>query len=185
MKSHGPALGGKARWKEISLRPGVRPSSDRGGFSERISSVRPGIVIALAMIGAGVAFGFVGLRLLDSGEIPWLWSASGGGCAFVAAIGFVSSKCVRCGASNYVVSDFFTTETIAFNDVCMVVEAPGPFWDSVRIHLCRPSRFGWAVSYIPASSATKSCSLFASWRAHESFKSRNELPMNDGNSWRV
>jgi hypothetical protein len=175
MNSRGLVVIGSARSQEIALRPGANSSFDHGGFSERISSLRPRIVKVLAAVGAAVALGFAGLQLLSSDQIPWLWSALGGTCAFVGLTGFVSSKCVRCGASHYVVSDLFTSETIPFNDVCLVVEAPGFLWQLVRIHLRRPSRFGWAVSYVPARSATKSCSVFVSWRTCESTKSRTEL----------
>jgi hypothetical protein len=164
MNSQELVVSGSARSQEIALRPGARPSSDRSGFSERIASVRPRIVIMLTVVGAAIALGFAGLGLLDSGEIPWLWSALGGGCAFVAVIGFMSSKCVRCGANHYVVSDLFTSEAIPFNDVCMVVEAPGfflgfsshPFAPFVALRL--------AISYIQmgrpirvATAAGKDC----------------------------
>jgi hypothetical protein len=31
----------------------------------------------------------------------------------------------------------------------LVVNAGGVFWDKVRIHFNRPTRFGWSISFVP------------------------------------
>jgi len=142
--------------------------SDRNVFSERISSLSPHLVVLTVAVGAGIAVGVGIWRLLSSGEIPWALFALGIAHALVAMAGFATWKHVRCGEDHYIVSDIFKSETISFNDVCMVVEARGFLWNTARIHLCRPSRFGWGISFVPTCWAGMSGSLVAAWRTRRS-----------------
>jgi hypothetical protein len=142
--------------------------SDRKFLSERISSLRPHLAVLAVAVGAWIAFGAGVWRLLSSGEIPWALFGLGTAHALVALAGFVTWKHVRCGDDHYIVSDLFKSETISFSDVCMVVEARGFLWNTVRIHLCRPSRFGWGISFVPTCWAGMSGSLVAAWRTRRS-----------------
>jgi len=103
----------------------------------------------LAALGAGVTAPAVVWRVLSVGQIPWALLALGLALAGVSLTAAQMWKRVQLGKRHYVVSNFFKSEAIAFHDVCMVVEAPGVFWKTVRIHLRRPSRFGWEVAFVP------------------------------------
>ena len=72
----------------------------------------------------------------------------------VASVAFgliaLTCKVVHRRGPEYQVSSAFFSERIAAHDICMVVTKPGPLWTSIRIHLRRPIRFGWVVSFVPA-----------------------------------
>lgn len=44
-------------------------------------------------------------------------------------------------------------EIVTVDDVCMIVTKAGPSWKRLRIHLGRPARFGWALSFVSIEDA--------------------------------
>ena len=60
-------------------------------------------------------------------------------------------KVVYRRGNEYRVSTLFYTELVTVDDVCMTVKNPGPLWTRIRIHLRRPARFGWMITYVPAN----------------------------------
>jgi hypothetical protein len=131
---------------------------------QRISSLRPHIVVFLAVLASAVALSSALRQAISSGHMPWAMLALGAAHGVVALAGFMAWKRVRRGARHYVVSDLFKSEAISFDDVFRVTEARGFLWKTVRIHLRRPSRFGWDVSFVPARSAGMSSPLVSAWR---------------------
>lgn len=79
--------------------------------------------------------------------------------AIVALAGSLAWKRVHRSKRHYLVADFFNSETIAFDDVCMVVEASGVLWKTVNIHMRRPTRFGWEVAFVPKRPARRTPSM--------------------------
>lgn len=135
---------GSARWPSGRAFP-----LGRGKARQRVSPATPWTVTLLAALSAGVAVPAVVWRVLSVGQIPWALLALGLALAGVSLTAALMGKRVQLGKRHYAVSNFFKSEAIAFHDVCMVVEAPGVFWKTVRIHLRRPSRFGWEVTFVP------------------------------------
>ena len=71
------------------------------------------------------------------------------------AFGLIALTCkvVHSRGGEYRISTAFFSETIGARDICMVVTKPGPLWTSIRIHLRRPIRLGWVVSFVPTHHA--------------------------------
>lgn len=72
------------------------------------------------------------------------------GCSLVA-FGLIAlqAKVVYRRHDEYRVATLFHLETVTLEDICMTVKNPRPFWTILRIHLNRPTRFGWAISFVP------------------------------------
>ena len=60
-------------------------------------------------------------------------------------------KVVYRRGNEYRVSTLFYSEIVTVDDVCMTVRNPGPIWTRLRIHLRRPARFGWMISFVPSN----------------------------------
>jgi hypothetical protein len=71
---------------------------------------------------------------------------------FAVGIGLIALTCkvVQKRGNEYRVSTLFYNEVVTVDDVCMTVTKPGPFWTRLRIHLRRPARFGWMISFVSA-----------------------------------
>lgn len=149
------------------LQPLPVSKADNPDAVKRISTPGPHIVVLLAVLGSAVAFSSALQQMAASGDIPWAMLALGSAHAIAALAGFMAWKCVRYGNRHYVVSDFFKSETISFDDVCMVVNSHGFLWNTARIHLRRPSRFGWTVSFVPVHAVRESRPLFSAKRTQK------------------
>ena len=70
----------------------------------------------------------------------------------IVAIGLIALNCkvIHRRGGEYRVSTLFYSETVRSDDVCMTVKNPGPLWTRLRIHLTKPARFGWMISFVPA-----------------------------------
>lgn len=113
---------------------------------KRISSCKP--YLAGNLLIAAIALGALVLWRKESDFLPLM-----GGCVVVAAgLLALTFKVVHQCGDIYRVTTLFYVETISRDDVCLMVTRPGPFWTYLRIHLRRPARFGWAVSFVPVSS---------------------------------
>jgi hypothetical protein len=71
------------------------------------------------------------------------------------ATGLIALNCkvVHKRGNEYRISTLLYSEVVTVDDVCMTVTKPGPFWPRFRIHLRRPARFGWAISFVPTREA--------------------------------
>lgn len=121
---------------------------------QRISSLRPHVLVFLVVLGAVVAFSLVLNRMISSGQIPWALLFLAAAHTMVALAGCLAWKRVRRSNGYYVMSDLFRSEAVSFDDVCMVVEEQGFIWNGVCIHFKRRTRFGWSVSYVPTRSTS-------------------------------
>lgn len=74
-----------------------------------------------------------------------------GGSAIAFGLIALNCKTVHQRGRDYRVSTLFYSELVRVDEVCMTVRNPGPLWTRCRIHLRRPARFGWMVSFVPAA----------------------------------
>lgn len=139
-------------------------ATDYAASRQRISSRRPQFVVLLAALGSVSAVSLTAQTIIVSGQMSWVMFALGIANSFVALAGFMTWKQVWRGERHYVVSSWFKAETIPFDDVCIVLEARGLIWNTVRIHFNRPTRFGWGVSFVPALSAGTPGEVVTAWR---------------------
>lgn len=137
---------------------------------QRISSRRPQFVVLLAALGSVIAIIASLQTLLVTRQMPWVMFALGIVNAFVALAALMAWKQVWGGERHYVVSSLFKSETISFDDVCMVLEARGLIWNTIRIHFNRPTRFGWGISFVPVRSVGTSCEVVTAWRTRRVIK---------------
>ena len=123
----------------------VTRSNDSGWT--RVSSFKPQIVAALVLV---IAFcsSFV-LMEAQSDLIPLI----AGGSSVAAGLIALTSKVVHRRGNDYRITTLFYSEVASVNDVCMTVTKPGPIWTKFRIHLRRPARFGWTVTFVPTDEA--------------------------------
>lgn len=170
MKTHGSML--RIKWHANILRrqPGLASAAGRPGFRQRISSRWTQWIVLLTTLGALVAISVVLKTRMFAGKMPWVWSVLGITSALAAVVPFVAWKQVWRGERHYMVSNLFKSEVISFDDVCLVVEARGLIWNTVRVHFKRPTRFGWDVNFVPARSVGTSCTLAAAWRTRRLVK---------------
>lgn len=159
MKRDRSPLMARVRWQIARLHLGPAIQIESFDSMPFISSSGPRIVIVLAALGAGVTSAAAAWQVFAAGQIPWVLFALGFAHAVVALAGSLVWKRVQCGERHYVVSDSLKSETISFDDVCMVVEAPGFLWNTVHIHLRRPSRFGWSVAFVPRRAGGRTPSM--------------------------
>ena len=121
-------------------------SGTEGGWT-RVSSFKP----QLAGVAAIAAFAASLLVLLReyAAVFPLIVGIT------LIALGLLALNCkvVRRRGKDYRISTLFYTEVVRVDDVCMTVTNPGPLWTRFRIHLRRPARFGWMVSFVPADEA--------------------------------
>lgn len=70
----------------------------------------------------------------------------------VMALGLIALTCkvVQTRGSDFRISTVFYSEVVRVEEVCMTVTHPGALWTSYRLHLRRPARFGWMVSFVAA-----------------------------------
>lgn len=157
----------------MGLQPALVIEADRVDSLQRISSRRPKFVLLLATLGTAVAIRATLRAVVSSEELPWAMLALGMANAVVALATLMTWKHVRSDDRRFVVSDLFKSETFAFDDLCMVVEARGMIWNTVRLHFNRSTRFGWDISFVPARSVGNPRSLVAAWRTRRMAKEGN------------
>ena len=153
--------------KSLRRQPDPGNVAGRTDSRQRISSRWPQWVVLLGALCALIVFSAALKTLFLSGQVPWLRFALGIVPAFVSVVAFLTWKHIWRGERHYVVSDLFKSETIPFDDVCLVVEAHGLIWNTVRVHFNRPTRFGWDVSFVPERSVGTSCALATAWRTRQ------------------
>ena len=111
----------------------------------RVSSSKPYIIalVCTAIISAPL------LTMVHArdGLLPLVLAAP------MIALGLIALnwKVVYRRGNEYRVSTLFYSEVVTVDDVCMTVRNPGPIWTRIRIHLRRPARFGWMITYVPAN----------------------------------
>lgn len=154
----------------LRLQSGCVSAADNVDSRQRISSRRTQWVVLLGALGAVIVFSAALRTLFLSGQMPWLQLALGIAPAFVSMAAFLAWKRVWRGERHYIVSNLFKSEIISLDDVCLVVEAHGLIWNTVRVHFNRPTRFGWDITFVPARSAGTSCTLAAAWRTRRLVK---------------
>lgn len=73
------------------------------------------------------------------------------------ATGLIALNCkvVHKRGNEYRISTLFYSEMVTVDDVCMTVTKTGPFWLRLRIHLRRPARFGWTISFVPINEGAR------------------------------
>jgi hypothetical protein len=154
----------------LRLRPDWVSAADNVDSRQRISSRRTQWVVLLGALAALILFSVTLRTLFLPEQMPWLQLALGIVSAFVSMSAFLAWKRVWRGEQHYIVSNLFKSETISFGDVCLVVEAHGLIWNTVRVHFNRPTRFGWDITFVPARSAGTACTLAAAWRTRRLVK---------------
>jgi hypothetical protein len=109
----------------------------------RVSSFKPQIAAVLLVAAAASVFSV----LLDDSKEAFALAAG----ALAAGTGLIALACkvVHRRGNDYRISTLFYSEVVTVDDVCMTVTKPGPFWMCFRIHLRRPARFGWMISFVP------------------------------------
>lgn len=122
---------------------------------ERISSLAPHTVAAL-LAAMGIAWLAV---TAHQAEMSWVAFAVAVGHLGASATILAAWKQVRRGKLHYFVSNVFKSETVGFEDVCAVVDSPGVCWKTTRIHFRRRTRFGWAISYVPAKETERTTAV--------------------------
>ena len=113
----------------------------------RVSSIKPQIVAVLLVITAVCS------------SIVWLGASNDlipviAGCTTIATgLIALTRKVVHRRGSDYRISTLFYSEVATVDDVCMTVTKTGPVWTRLHIHLRRPARFGWTISFLPTDEA--------------------------------
>lgn len=133
--------------------------------AQRISSLRPAILSTAAIL-LGGPLSIVAIRTLFTAPLH-------GTLLFVpAALLLVAGGALKLGlksvafdGNRYRITGLFLTEEIAPGDVCLVVEARGAFWNTIRLHFNRPTRFGYDVAFVPAGSFKNAAVLVARLRS--------------------
>jgi hypothetical protein len=111
----------------------------------RVSSSKPYIIALVCTAILSVTLLFM-VRTRDA-LLPLVPAAP------MIALGLIALnwKVVYRRGNEYRVTTLFHSEVVTVDDVCMTVKNPGPIWTRIRIHLRRPSRFGWMITYVPAN----------------------------------
>jgi hypothetical protein len=119
--------------------------SDDSGW-RRVSSFKPHLVTVLLVAVAVCA----SIALLESRNKT---SLIAGGTTVVLGLIALTSKIVHRRGNDYRISTLFYSEITTVDDVCMTVTKRGPLWIRFRIHLRRPARFGWTITFVPTDEA--------------------------------
>jgi hypothetical protein len=116
----------------------------------RVSSFKPQVVTVLLAVIAACA----SVVLLDShhNAVPLIT----GGTTVALGLIALTSKIVHRRGNDYRISTLFYSEVATVDDVCMTVTKTGPLWTRFRIHLRRPARFGWTITFVPTADALAS-----------------------------
>jgi hypothetical protein len=113
----------------------------------RVSSFKPQVVtVLLAVIAVCTS-----IFLLESqnNAVPLIT----GGTTVALGLIALTSKVVHRRGNDFRVSTLFYSEVATVDEVCMTVTKPGPIWTRFRIHLRRPTRFGWTITFVPTDEA--------------------------------
>jgi len=129
--------------------------------TERISSLAPHSA-AMALAAMGVTWlAVTSYQAIYLAKIPLAPFGMATAHLLVAGIVLTAWKHVRRGEGHYFVTNFLKSETVRFEDVCAVVNSSGVYWTTARIHFRRKTRFGWAISYVPAKGAEQGTAVSA------------------------
>ncbi len=127
---------------------GLQVAADSSEYGwTRVSSFKPQLAAALlAVIGLCSMI----VLLQDAKEMVPLVVAG-----IIVATGLIALNCkvIHKRGNEYRISSLFYSEVVTVDDVCMTVTKHGPFWPQIRIHLRRPARFGWTISFVPTEEA--------------------------------
>ena len=116
----------------------------------RVASFKPQVVTVLLAVIAVCAS--VVLLDLHHNAVPLIT----GGTTVALGLIALTSKIVHRRGNDYRVSTLFYSEVATVDDVCMTVTKTGPLWTRFRIHLRRPARFGWTITFVPTADALAS-----------------------------
>jgi hypothetical protein len=117
-------------------------TSDPPAAWMRVSSSKP-YIVCIAIISLTL---LIMVLARDS-----LWPLVLAGPTIALGLMALNWKVVYRRGNEYRVSTLFYTEVVTVDDVCMTVKNSGPIWTRIRIHLRRPTRFGWMITYVPAN----------------------------------
>lgn len=122
----------------------VLARSDDSGWT-RVSSFKPQLVTVLL---AAIAM-CASIILFELRNPPMIAAGTTVAMGLIA----LTSKVVHRRGNDYRISTLFYSEVATVDDVCMTVTKRGPLWTRFRIHLRRPVRFGWTVTFVPTNDA--------------------------------
>lgn len=126
---------------------------------QRLSSHLPRYTLLALLCGAGCVILLTILR----GDLPAIAKLLLLGIAAAqmgaAVIAFKTWKCVWKKGDTLIVSDGFKTELLSGDDIVMSVARTSLFGKRVRVHLNRPTRFGWHFQFIPLDQQTATHTL--------------------------
>lgn len=120
------------------------------GSWRRVSSFKPQLVAVLLV---AIAVWMTMSLLVSRNDLAPLVPIITGGAAVAFGVTALSSKVVHRRGNDYRISTLFYSEVATVDDVCMAVTKPGPLWTRLRIHLRRPARFGWTITFVPTDEA--------------------------------
>ncbi|ODU23765.1 MAG: hypothetical protein ABS95_03180 [Verrucomicrobia bacterium SCN 57-15] len=114
-----------------------------GSGWEKLSSCKPFFTAALFIFIAGIlVLGFYPRNSLALVSVAGIASVSIG-------VLILACKQVHRRGEEYRVGTLFHQEIIPSDDICMIVQSSLLGLPLRRIHLRKPTRFGWVVSYMP------------------------------------
>lgn len=76
-----------------------------------------------------------------------------GGASVALGLIALTTRVVHRRGDDYRVSTLFYSEVATVDEVCMTVTKKGTVWTRFRIHLRRPARFGWTITFVPTNEA--------------------------------
>lgn len=131
----------------------------------RISSLTPVIVsIGILLMGSVLSLAAI-LNAVAQPVLAALLLILAAAHLLVGVALKIRLKSVSFDGHRYRITGFFRTEEITPSEVCLVVEARGTFWNTIRLHFSRPTRFGYDIAFVPAVSRRDLSRLIAALRA--------------------
>ncbi|MGV3773243.1 MAG: hypothetical protein ACO1QB_10110 [Verrucomicrobiales bacterium] len=110
----------------------------------RVSSWKPFGILLGSLCLTTAMLGWI----LKGASSPTRWVALSGMIAFLL-LAASRVKIIYKKENEYKLATLFWSETISPHDICMIVSKRGVFWTSMRIHVTKPTRLGWVVSFVP------------------------------------
>lgn len=121
----------------------AQATGDPGFGWTRVSSPKP-YLFGLLLTGIVAACLLAAMR-----EHEVVWPLTAAGTMIATGLLALNWKVVHKRGNDYRVATLFYSEVVTVDDVCMTVTHPGRLWTRFRIHLRRPARFGWMISFVP------------------------------------
>lgn len=119
---------------------------EEGGW-QRVSSCKPYVIPSSVVLGLALV-----VLLVWGGEEIVRFAVIAGVIVFLGLLA-LNVRIVHKRGNVYRVSTLFYSEAVTVDDVCLTVKKPGPLWTWFRIHLRKPARFGWSISFVPLPSS--------------------------------